>query len=164
MTTARAFIKNEIALALDRLKEDSSAVFGIMTPQHMVEHLAVLFYLGRKEVGLPCITPEDKLPEVRAFLDTDEPFWKDFKGVGLPEDGLLDLRYPSLADAKAKLLSNIEAFYAFHEASPGVEILHPVFGKIGFEAWERFHYKHCIHHLQQFGALAADYPVVAKDG
>lgn len=164
MTTARAFIQKEIASALESLSEDSPAVFGMMTPQHMVEHLAILFYLGRKEVGLPCVTPDDKLADMQAFLNTNEPFWKGFKAVGIPENGLADLRYGNLGEAKAKLLSNIDAFYAFHEANPATKILHPVFGKIGLEAWERFHYKHCIHHLQQFGALPADFPVVAKEG
>lgn len=164
MTTSRTFIQKEIAKAIDHLQEDSSPIFGIMTPQHMIEHISALFYLGRKEIGLPCVTPEEKLPEVLAFLDTDEPFWKNFKGVGIPEDGLLDLRFANLDEAKGRLLSSIDAFYAFHEANPGSKILHPVFGKIGLEAWERFHYKHCIHHLQQFGALSADYPIEAKEG
>ena len=162
MTTARTFIQEEIPKALDRIDENSEARFGIMTPQHMVEHLGALFYLGRKEVGLPCITPDDKLKEVRAFLDTDEPFWKNFKAVGVPEEGLMDLRFPGLDEAKSKLLSAMGAFYKFHEENPGAEILHPVFGKIGLEAWERFHYKHCLHHLQQFGGFPEDYPIEAN--
>ena len=110
MSTARTFIQEEIPKALDRIDENSEARFGIMTPQHMVEHLGALFYLGRKEVGLPCVTPEDKLPEVRAFLNSDEPFWKNFKAVGVPEEGLMDLRFPGLDEAKSKLLSAMEAF------------------------------------------------------
>ncbi|MEM6806450.1 MAG: DUF1569 domain-containing protein [Bacteroidota bacterium] len=162
MTTARSFIQNEIPKALDLIDENSPAKFGIMTPQHMVEHLGALFYLGRKEVGLPCITPDEKLPEMQAWLDTDEPFWREFQAVGVPKNGLMDLRFPNLDEAKSRLISARDAFYKFHNENPEAKILHPVFGKIGLEAWERFHYKHCIHHLQQFGGIPEDYTIKAK--
>lgn len=161
MTAAKNFILNEIPKALEKLTEDTPAKFGIMTPQHMVEHLSALFYLGRKEIGLPCVTPEDKLPEKRAFLNTNQPFWKNMKGIGIPEDGLMDLRFANLEEAKAKFISSIGAFYKFHEENPGTKILHPLFGKIGVELWDRFNYKHSIHHLQQFGLIEEDYVIEA---
>ena len=153
MTQARSFILNDISPALEMLTDDVIPKFGIMTAQHMVEHLSALFYLGRKEVGLPCITPENELPERRAFLNNSEPFWKNMKAVGVPQDGLMDLRFTNLEEAKGRLISSIGAYYKFHETHPGTKILHPIFGKIGIELWDRFNYKHTIHHFQQFGLL-----------
>jgi hypothetical protein len=63
--------------------------------------------------------------------------------------GLPVLRYPDLGGALAAMHSEAERFLATAE-HPSL-YTHPIFGDIDRESWWRTHYKHCHHHLAQFG-------------
>lgn len=136
---------------LEKLTPESPAQFGIMTPQHMVEHLTLTVKLSYGRVKIPEFVPNEKqLAQKQALLFTDIPFPRGVRAPGLP-DNLLDLRYPDLSAAKNELLASLKAYETYFIENPKSETFHPRFGPLNFEEWERFHTKHVEHHLGQFG-------------
>ncbi|GMQ31362.1 hypothetical protein Aconfl_40060 [Algoriphagus confluentis] len=143
-------LKN-IESRLKALKSDSLAKFGIMTPQHMVEHLILTIKLSYGRVKIPHFIPNEKqLNAKQALLYTDMEFPVGVKAPGLPAE-LLELRYPDLDTAKGELKKAIKAYQETFEKSPEAEFTHPRFGLLTHKEWEIFHHKHIGHHFRQFG-------------
>ena len=136
---------------LQNLSLQSEAKFGILTPQHMVEHLTITVKLSAGRIPIPVFEPNEKqLARKQALLFTDIPFPQGVKAPGLP-DTLLELRYPDLETAKAELIKSYEAYHLLFQENPTKHTPHPIFGLLNFDEWELFHAKHMDHHLGQFG-------------
>jgi len=136
---------------LQNLSLQSEAKFGILTPQHMVEHLTITVKLSAGRIPIPVFEPNEKqLARKQALLFTDIPFPQGVKAPGLP-DTLLELRYPNLETAKAELIKSYEAYHLLFQENPTKHTPHPGFGLLNYEEWELFHAKHMDHHLGQFG-------------
>lgn len=145
----------EVEIYLTKLDKDATALWGMMTAQHAVEHLLLILSVSTGKYGskIAIETPLEKLPKYKASLMGDYPFPQDFKAPILPKDSLLPLVYDSLAVAKVELLKGIDAFFAYYQENPQATHTHPVFGDCNFEEWKRFHRKHFTHHFAQFGLL-----------
>ena len=86
---------------LENLTEQSERKFGIMSPQHMVEHLILTVKLSYGRIKLPEFEPTEKqLQQKHALVYTDLEFPKGVKAPGLGEN-LLDLRFSDLKAAKS---------------------------------------------------------------
>jgi len=143
--------KETLLQRLQNLSLKTEAKFGIMTPQHMVEHLVLSLKMAAGRIPIPTIEPNEKqLAQKQALLFSDIPFPKGIKAPGLP-DTLLDLRFPDLATAKTELIKSWDAYQLLFQENPTKQTPHPRFGLLNFEEWERFHAKHLDHHLSQFG-------------
>ncbi len=141
--------KTDLISRLKTLKVDQQPSWGIMTPQHMVEHLIVSTKMSNGGLTIPCRIPEAQIPQYRAFLlESDQEMQKGIKAGGM--EGLLDLRFPTLEAAIEKLESEIDKFHAYFEANPTAKIVNPVVAEIGYEDWKTFHKKHFTHHFKQF--------------
>ncbi len=136
---------------IQHLSLQSEAKFGILTPQHMVEHLILTLKMSAGRIPIPEIVPTEKqLARKQALLFTDLPFPQGIKAPGLP-DTLLDLRYPDLETAKSELIKSFDAYQLLFQENLTKHTPHPGFGLLNFEEWQRFHAKHMDHHLGQFG-------------
>ena len=143
--------KETLPQRLPQLGPTSEAQFGILTPQHMVEHLILTLKMSTGRIPIPEFEPNEKqLARKQALLFTDLPFPKGVKAPGLP-DTLLDLRFPNLEAAKAELIKSWDAYQLIFQENPTKKTPHPGFGPLNFDEWERFHAKHVDHHLSQFG-------------
>jgi oxepin-CoA hydrolase/3-oxo-5,6-dehydrosuberyl-CoA semialdehyde dehydrogenase len=143
--------KNSIELRIAPLTKDSVAKFGIMTPQHMLEHLALTVKISYGRIKIPDFEPTEKqLAQKQILIYSEIDFPKGIKAPGIGEN-LLDLRYADMETAKSELLKSIDQFNKhFNEFKDDLTI-HPRFGKLNHGEWERFHRKHFHHHLGQFG-------------
>lgn len=140
---------------LDRFRSltpASKPAFGLMTAQHMVEHVCLTFSLsnGRREIEQS--TPE-RLAGItkRRLLESDMAFPKGFKAPMLPENDTLPYHYASLNAAIEALEDELDAFERWFEEHPDSKPVHPVMGPLSYEEWQIFHRKHVEHHLEQFG-------------
>jgi oxepin-CoA hydrolase / 3-oxo-5,6-dehydrosuberyl-CoA semialdehyde dehydrogenase len=147
-----AFVRQGFLGALALLTEGEPARWGRMSAQQMVEHLEWTFAISTGRVQVECPVPEAERARVRAFLRSNMPTPQGFQNPVLTE-GLPPLLRASLADAKAALHAEVERFVAQAAGDASAMRVHPLFGSIGVEDWWRTHYKHCHHHLQQFGLL-----------
>ncbi|NOJ74976.1 hypothetical protein [Empedobacter stercoris] len=144
--------KENLISKLKTLKVDQQPEWGIMTPQHMVEHLIVTTKLSNGGLSVPCRIPVEQIPQYKAFLlESDQEMQKGIKANGM--EGLLDLRYPSLEASIEKLDEEIDKFNTYFENNPDAKITNPVLAEIGYEDWKTFHKKHYTHHFKQFGLL-----------
>ena len=142
---------HDITSRLENLTEKSERRFGIMTPQHMIEHLILTVKLSYGRIKLPDFEPNEKqLMQKQALIYSDISFPMGVKAPGL-NDNLLDLRFPDLTTAKEELLKSINDYSVFFEKNPNEQTTHPRFGKLTYSEWELFHQKHFGHHLGQFG-------------
>jgi hypothetical protein len=126
-----------------------------MTPQQMVEHLQWSFALSAGRLTVRCPFPEAKRELWKQFLLDDRPMAREFRNPALV-NGLPAPRHEALEPAVSALQGEAEGFRKYAAANPDTRHVHPVFGPLSGEEWARSHYKHCFHHLLQFGLVASD--------
>lgn len=151
------FLSGEFQDGLALLRADAAAQWGRMTPQQMVEHLEWTFLISTGELTVECPTPESQLELYRRFLYSNRRTPTGFENP-LLVDGLPPLRHPTLEEAKRATAQVAARFLGQLGERPETVRVHPLFGPIALEGWSRTHYKHCVHHLSQFGLLDVDYP------
>jgi hypothetical protein len=134
------------------LDENTPPIWGKMIPQHMIEHLAWAFECSTGILEVPCRTPENLLERAKRFLYDNRPTPHEFKNPLLGENPL-PFRFPSFADAKNALCKEVARFGDHFQEQPNAIHVHPVFGPLSAEEWQRSQFKHCYHHLLQFGLI-----------
>jgi hypothetical protein len=154
---ANAFFETQLDGLLKKLTPQTKALWGSLTPQHMVEHLtwAIDGAMGRWTT--PVITPADKLPQYRRFLTSNLSMRHHFPHPAMPPAGNLpDLRTPGLEAAIAEFWERWEEFKASYAANPDQTANHVVFGPLNEDEWRLMHFKHVVHHLSQFGVTTVE--------
>ncbi len=105
--------KETIESRLKNLTETSERQFGIMTPQHMVEHLILTVKLSYGRIKIPEFEPNEKqLMQKQALIYSEIQFPRGVRAPGLGEE-LLELRFPDLETSKLQLLKSIEEYDSF---------------------------------------------------
>lgn len=138
---------------LSTLTKDQLPVFGKMSAQHMVEHLALILRLSNGRIQVPVNFPSEKVEAYRKkIINGPDPIPQ---GVQMEKgnDTLPELRQPDLTHAIADLIVQIEKFHAYFDNQPGTTSVHPFFGELNKEEWQIFHQKHFTHHLKQFNLI-----------
>jgi hypothetical protein len=148
------FFKQLLPDAIEMLGERTPPQWGNMTVQHMIEHLLWAFECSTGTLVVPCKTPAALLERAKRFLHDARETPHGFKNPLLGEQPP-PLRFPGIAEAKTALLQEVRRFITLCRDHPEAVQTHPVFGPLGAEEWHRSHFKHCHHHLQQFGLIAA---------
>ena len=148
-----AFVRETAVGLLRTLKVDAVPLWGMMTAQHMVEHL---IYITENTLGIRSVElliPVEKLGRYKAFLMSNNGFMRNFKFPLLPANELSPLTYASLEDAlNAFEQINMEVISSLN--SPEFESApHPFYGQMNREEAIMFQFKHLMHHLMQFGLV-----------
>ena len=144
--------KKQIIDLLKSLNTTKKPEWGIMTPQHMVEHLIVSMKMSNGGFIIPCRIPKEEIPKYKEIvLNPAIEMQKGIKAGGM--EGLLDLRFPTIEAAIDKLENEIDKFHQYFEANPEILVVNPVVDEIGYEDWIIFHNKHFKHHLNQFNLI-----------
>ena len=142
--------KKLIISKLDNLKELTTPVFGIMSPQHMVEHITLTLKLSSGRIKILEFEPsENQLTQKNILLNTAIEFPRGINAPGL-EGTLLALKNDSLVASVDQLLESLEYYNQYFSENPDSKPIHPRFGKLNHEEWEKFHAKHFKHHFSQF--------------
>jgi hypothetical protein len=145
------FLNVNLIHHLNRLTPELMPEWGSMNAQQMVEHLALPFKLAMEQKQIALLTPEDKLEKVKNIsLLSDRAMPKLFNNPVLSAE-MIQLRNNSIKEAIEELKNDIDAFHDYFNTRPdGYATLHNIFGKLNYNEWLWFHYKHCLHHLAQF--------------
>ncbi|MCH8495323.1 MAG: hypothetical protein LAT57_06790, partial [Balneolales bacterium] len=103
-----------------KLTAETPAQFGLMSAQHMVEHVALTFSISNGRMEVDQTTPE-RLANItkRRLLQTDMEFPKGFKAPILPENETIPLVNENLELALQALESEIDAFERWFVENPG---------------------------------------------
>jgi hypothetical protein len=146
------FVRTGFVALLHHLSAETTALWGKMNAQQMVEHVTGFFLVSIDKLHFPLVTPEEHLPKFKEFLLSDKPFRENTKAPVLPEQPF-PVREQNLNDAIHQLDKTIKNFFDYFSADPEKTTMHPVFGWLNFEEWVLLHYKHVTHHARQFGLL-----------
>lgn len=147
------FIRDLLFEALAALHDDTRPGWGRMSAQQMVEHLLWAFEISTGRAQAECVFPEAQRERLKAFLYDSRPTTREFQNPVLAA-GLPPLRHAGVAGATAALRFAADRFLRQAAATPTAMQAHPVFGPIGPDEWARAHFKHCYHHLLQFGLIS----------
>lgn len=150
-----AMLVDTLPSALSRLRADTAALWGAMSAQEMVEHLLWGFEASTGVIESLCPTSEERRAQVRPFLYSNRSMPHGFESP-LLKDGLPVLRFATLAEASAATVAAAQAFLNQSDAAHAVPRTHPLFGPLDWDMWSRNHFKHCVHHLLQFGLIEVE--------
>jgi|TARA_R110002020_G_scaffold474772_3_gene707300 oxepin-CoA hydrolase/3-oxo-5,6-dehydrosuberyl-CoA semialdehyde dehydrogenase len=141
----------KIKSCLDKLQEDTKPKWGIMTPQHMIEHLEYTYKIASGEIqDFEVATPEKILDKVRDSLYNFKKFPQNTNFPLLEKDTLDTLKHPDLQTAKQKFLDQRYKYLAFFKENPDAILNNLVFGELNKYEWYLLERKHLNHHFEQF--------------
>jgi hypothetical protein len=153
-TVRQDFLRRTMMEALNALSEKARPLWGAFTAQQMIEHLLWTFEFSTDDINVHRDVPPLVAERMRKFLYDDRPTPRDFMNPLLAE-GVPPLRFNTFREAKAALGKSVDRFFDLYRKHPDVIHSHPLFGPLGGEEWERALFKHCYHHLMQFGIIEA---------
>lgn len=140
----------ELKETLNKLNEYAEPEFGIMTPQHIIEHLSSSVKMATgKFVVKQFTTAEEAVAAKNKLIVSNDPFPKGIKSPVLPE-GLAELKFMSLQAAKNDLIENVEEFNALLTNNKEHKAVHPRMGELSVTEWKRVLDKHFTHHFSQY--------------
>jgi len=140
--------------SLNKLTEDAKPKWGIMTPQHMLEHLEESYrILSGEEQDFDIVTPEKILEKVHNSLYNYEKFPHHTQFPTMKKGELEDLKHADLATAKEKFIEAREAYLEFFKENPDAKLKNMVFGELGRYESYLLERKHLNHHFEQFGLI-----------
>ncbi|MEZ4801841.1 MAG: phenylacetic acid degradation bifunctional protein PaaZ [Gelidibacter sp.] len=144
----------KIEECLSKLNENSKPSWGIMTPQHMLEHLEYTYKIASGEIqDFEIATPEKILEKVHASLYNYEQFPKNTNFPLLEKNKLDDLKHPDLETAKQKFLEQRAKYLEFFKEHPDAKLKNLVFGELNRYESYLLERKHLNHHFEQFGLI-----------
>ena len=139
---------------LNKLTEDTKPKWGIMTPQHMLEHLEYTYKIASGKIqDFEVATPEKILEKVHASLYNYDKFPRNTNFPQLEKDKLEDLKHSDLATAKEKFLEERDAYKNYFKENPDAKLNNLVFGEMNRYEWYLLERKHLNHHFEQFGLI-----------
>jgi oxepin-CoA hydrolase/3-oxo-5,6-dehydrosuberyl-CoA semialdehyde dehydrogenase len=146
--------KEFIESKLNNLTENAEAKWGMMTPQHMVEHLEMGLQIATGEISnFEVATPEEHLEMVQETLFNYEKMPRNYKMPLLKKDEVEKLKHENLDEAKKALMKAYEDFEVFFRENPAATTKNAVFGELTAFEWKLLNRKHFNHHFEQFGLI-----------
>lgn len=146
-------LKTEAEALIDSFSPEMQPAWGMMSAQHVVEHLLFVIEVAIGSKRYEVLTPIERIERTQAFLMSEKPMPREFKAPFIPQDGSPPLIYPDLDTAKAALKQGLKDFFTYFEENPDAIIPHPIFGMCNKEQWEMIQRKHFTHHFLQFGLV-----------
>jgi hypothetical protein len=143
-------VKNILA----SLAPDAAPLWGRMSPQHVVEHLAsaVKISTGKREVKL-YLTEQEANAIKSNIVHSDAPLTQGIKSPLLGDEPP-PLVHDDMDAAVTELLHELDLFATMHRAEPSKRYIHPRMGELNLDEWLIVHNKHFAHHFRQYGLIA----------
>ncbi len=145
--------RGQVFNLLQKVSPDAPASFGIMTPQHMVEHLTLVIRFSNGKLPQKLYYREEKAEKFKQYtIFSDKELMPGFKAPMLSDD-LYPLENSCLQDAILELKDELELFDAYFKDNPTAKPISPTLGALDYNEWVIFHNKHIKHHLKQFALI-----------
>ena len=145
---------SKIDECLSNLTENMKPKWGIMTPQHMIEHLEYTYKIAAGEIqDFEISTPERILEKVKNSLWNYDKFPKNSQFPLLDKDTLDVLKHENLETAISKFKAQRKAYLEYFKEHPDALLSNIVFGELNKYEWYLLERKHLNHHFEQFGLI-----------
>ncbi len=145
--------KAEVISYINQIKTGMQPKFGILTPQHVLEHLMMSLHLstGKKQIEFKG-TQEvaEKVKAVLIYSDAEMPM-----GIKNPilTDELAPLAFENIETARTALKNELDYFYTHLAEKPNATHVHPRMNELTVTEWSTLHGKHFAHHFKQYGLM-----------
>jgi len=136
---------------LNAITEDTKPKWGIMSPQHLIEHMEFFTQMALGNVPTEITTPEKYLEKTQDSLWNYKSMPKEFDHPILKKGEVEDLRFESLEEAKDAFWKAYDELEIFFKENPKGKVKNTVFGYLDRYEWQLLNRKHWAHHLEQFG-------------
>lgn len=136
---------------LSKLSAESKPQWGTMNAQRMVEHLTDSIQVATGKNPQALAIPEDKIEKSQAWLESDKPMPKNFEVSFASND--IPNRNEEIELAIDELVEEILFYDELFESDPTRKVVHPYYGALNYEQWNRLNEKHFTHHYEQFGLI-----------
>ncbi len=148
------YFKKTIPCLLDKLTLDHKPKFGLMTPQHMLEHLIWVTKATAKDKGP---APEELTKSQQGFMSfIDKGAIFKYRPSDKTEEDLPPLKYASFEEAKQNVPTAIERLSSFLEDRSS-NVFNPMMGDLTPDGLATFHFMHYKWHLEeQYGLSVED--------
>lgn len=150
MEAKLSFLLEDFPRLLTELDPSTPPAWGQMNVQQMVEHMTDAVLVAAGKIPVKLLSPENRLPQMVAFLFSEDPFPQNVKNPLMGETPA-PVRYPNMETAITELKRALEAFQQAFAENPEREIVNPFFGPLNYEGQVQLLHKHAKHHLRQFG-------------
>ncbi|MFN0048486.1 MAG: hypothetical protein ACKVOU_05130 [Cytophagales bacterium] len=148
-----SIIKNKVPDLVSKISASQTPSWGLMSAQHMVEHLAHTVIFSTIVVAKERTAPNKQQEEIiQTMLYSDAEFPQNLMNP-MYKDGLPACKFPTIAVAHNQLVKNIDIFFRTFQQHPNGFSFNPFFGDMDYEQLLILHVKHFRHHLKQFGAV-----------
>lgn len=145
--------RSEFNNLLSLLNEESQPIWGVMKPQNMIEHLAlVIEYTNGKRTVAQRTSIEEGNAIKQSIIYSDKEIPQGLKSP-LAGEGADPFRFSTLDEAKKNLNEQLDDFEAYFKNNPAATPIQPRLGALNHDEWVIFHNKHFTHHFKQFGLL-----------
>ncbi|WP_281542877.1 DUF1569 domain-containing protein [Maribacter aestuarii] len=152
----RDFLTHKFPELLNTLSSETKGNFGLMTPQHMVEHLiGALSSATTKYKGERISPATEQQLGMQKFIKSGSVL--SHRPSDKTEADLPPLKYTSLEEAISNIPEAVQRYYAFQDGNPHYKPYASFMGELSYEDLELFHYMHIKYHLWQF-SLLKQYP------
>ncbi len=146
------FLRHDFTKILSQLDADAPRKWGKMNLQQMIEHFSDSMRNASGRLILKTLTPEENIPKMQAFLESEKPFKENTPNPHMP-DTPGPLKHATKQEAINELQTEIDHFFAAYEKEAGKKVPNPFFGTLSFDQQVQLLHKHAMHHLRQFGAV-----------
>ena len=144
----------KISECLNKLTEKSKPKWGILTAQHLLEHLEHGYRIMAGEIqDFDVATPEKILEKVHNSLYNYDKFPMGTQFPTMKKDELEVLIHADFDTALAKFNEAREAYKVFFDENPEAVLKNMVFGEMNKYASYLLERKHLNHHFEQFGLI-----------
>lgn len=144
------YLTIDAPVLIEKLTADQEPSFGLMTAQHMLEHLIVVTKTSIKDMGP---APDELTDKQKGFMKyVTSGAEMEHRPSDKTKADLPELRLTSLAKAQEELLNTIKRFQNDLEQRAGKAYYNPFMGVLQPEEMSSFHARHYQYHLEkQFG-------------
>lgn len=135
---------------VEELKADQEPSFGLMTPQHMIEHLIWVTKSSIKDYGPAPVELSEGQQKFMTFIQSGKPF--KYRPSDKTKDDLPPLKYGSLDEALIHLPEAIDRLVTDVQTRGEKAYFNPMMGVVSPLDMLSFQQRHFVHHLEnQFG-------------
>ncbi len=146
--------QEKIEDCLNKLKENATPKWGVMTAQHMIEHLEFTYKIASGEYqDFEIATPQKILDKVHHSLYNYEKFPKNSNFPLLEKNQLDPLKHLDLKTAIDNFKAQREKYLQYYKANPNATLKNLVFGNLNKYESYLLERKHLNHHFEQFNLL-----------
>ncbi|MES2836667.1 MAG: phenylacetic acid degradation bifunctional protein PaaZ [Bacteroidota bacterium] len=146
--------RKNIQFYINKLTENTKANWGMMSAQHMVEHIEKGLRIASGEIqNFEISTSEEHMPKVQEMVYNYKAMPKEFKHPLMEKEKTDALIHPDLTTAKQKMIEAYDAYELYFKENPEATTKNAVFGIMDKFEWDLLNTKHFNHHFNQFGIL-----------